>query len=48
MDPTGDNLPWPKVGKKEQTYYGGAAGSVIRPISLRVASEIAQLNLGLE
>ena len=48
MDPTGDNLPWPLVGKKGQTFYGGAAGSVIRPISLRVASEIADLNLGLE
>jgi dihydropyrimidine dehydrogenase (NADP+) len=48
MDPTGDNLPWPKVGKKNETYYGGAAGSVIRPIALRVSSEISMLNLGLE
>lgn len=48
MDPTGDNLPWPKVGKKNETFFGGAAGSVIRPISLRVASEIASLNIGLE
>jgi dihydropyrimidine dehydrogenase (NADP+) len=48
MDPTGDNLPWPKVSKKAQSYYGGAAGGVIRPISLRVASEIADLDLGLE
>lgn len=48
MDPTGDNLPWPKVGKKAEVFYGGAAGSVIRPISLRVASEIATLQLGLE
>jgi dihydropyrimidine dehydrogenase (NADP+) len=48
MDPTGDNLPWPKVGKKNEVFYGGAAGSVIRPIALRVSSEIADLNLGLE
>ena len=48
MDTTGDNLPWPKVGKKNETYYGGAAGAVIRPIAMRVASEIYDLNLGLE
>ena len=48
MDPTGDNLPWPKVGKKNETYFGGAAGSVLRPIALRVAAELSQLNLGLE
>lgn len=48
MDPTGDNLPWPKVGKRNESYFGGAAGSVIRPIALRVSSEIANLKLGLE
>lgn len=48
MDPTGDGKPWPKVGKKEQTHFGGAAGAVIRPISLRVAMEMASLNLGLD
>lgn len=48
MDPTGDALPWPKVGKKAETYFGGAAGSLLRPIALRVATEMAQLNLGLE
>jgi dihydropyrimidine dehydrogenase (NADP+) len=48
MDPTGDGLPWPKVGKENYTYFGGAAGAVLRPIALRVATEMSQLNLGLE
>ena len=48
MDPSGDNVTWPSIGKKKQFNYGGAAGSVIRPIALRVSSEIADLKLGLE
>jgi dihydropyrimidine dehydrogenase (NADP+) len=48
MDPSGDNITWPSIGKKKQFQYGGAAGSVIRPIALRVSSEIADLKLGLE
>jgi dihydropyrimidine dehydrogenase (NADP+) len=48
MDPSGDGKPYPRVGKKELTNYGGAAGSIIRPISLRIASEIARMNLGIE
>lgn len=41
MDPTGDGIPYPNVGKKNETHYGGAAGPIIRPIALRVASTIA-------
>jgi dihydropyrimidine dehydrogenase (NADP+) len=48
MDPMGDGKPWPRVGEQQLTNYGGAAGSVIRPIALRIASEIARLNLGIE
>jgi len=48
MDPLGDGKPYPRVGEKQLTNYGGAAGSVIRPISLRIASEIAKMNLGIE
>ena len=43
MDPTPDGKPFPSVGKEEHTYYGGAAGSMIRPIALRVASTIANM-----
>ena len=48
MDPTGDGLPWPKVGAENLTFFGGAAGSVLRPIALRVAAEMSKLNLGLD
>ena len=48
MDPMSDGKPWPRVGEKQLANYGGAAGSVIRPIALRIASEIARMNLGIE
>jgi dihydroorotate dehydrogenase len=41
MDPDPNMDPYPAVGKNKHTYYGGAAGSVLRPIALRVASTIA-------
>lgn len=48
MDPLGDGKPYPRVGEKNLVNYGGAAGSIIRPISLRIASEISRLNIGIE
>jgi dihydropyrimidine dehydrogenase (NADP+) len=48
MDPLGDWKPYPRVGEQNLVNYGGAAGSIIRPISLRIASEISRLNLGIE
>jgi dihydroorotate dehydrogenase len=41
MDPDQNMDPYPAVGKNKHVYYGGAAGSVLRPIALRVASTIA-------
>lgn len=41
MDPEANMDPYPAVGDKKHVYYGGAAGSVLRPIALRVASTIA-------
>lgn len=41
MDPDPNMDPYPAVGKNKHVYYGGAAGSVLRPIALRVASTIA-------
>ena len=41
MDPEPSMDPYPAVGKNKHVYYGGAAGSVLRPIALRVASTIA-------
>jgi dihydropyrimidine dehydrogenase (NADP+) len=43
MDPTGDGLPYPKVGKAQHTHYGGACGSILRPISLRVAAQVSEI-----
>lgn len=43
MDPTGDGIPYPNVGKENKTHYGGAAGAVLRPIALRVATEISTI-----
>lgn len=34
--------PWPKVGKKKMTTYGGCAGNVIRPIAMKGVSAIAR------
>lgn len=41
MDPGHDMNPYPAVGKQKQTFFGGACGSVLRPIALRVATNIA-------
>ena len=41
MDPGPDMNPYPAVGKQKQTFFGGACGSVLRPIALRVATNIA-------
>lgn len=41
MDPEPNMDPYPAVGKNKHVYYGGAAGSLLRPIALRVASTIA-------
>lgn len=34
--------PWPKVGTKKMTTYGGCAGNVIRPIAMKGVSAIAR------
>lgn len=41
MDPNPNMNPYPAVGPKKQTFYGGACGSILRPIALRVAANIA-------
>jgi dihydroorotate dehydrogenase len=41
MDPDPSMDPYPAVGPKKQTSFGGACGSVLRPIALRVATNIA-------
>ena len=41
MDPEPDMNPYPGVGPKKETFFGGACGSVLRPIALRVATNIA-------
>ena len=38
----GDASPWPAVGKKKRTTYGGVSGNAIRPIALRAVSAIAR------
>ena len=43
MDPEGAKTPYPAVGKKQHTYFGGATGPLIRPIALRVATTISQM-----
>ncbi|KAI3385383.1 hypothetical protein SNEBB_009853 [Seison nebaliae] len=35
-----DSKPWPKVGEKELTTYGGMSGNAIRPIALRAVTAI--------
>lgn len=42
MEVDAESDPWPKVGKKKLTTYGGCAGNVIRPIALRAVSAIAR------
>ena len=42
MEVDADAAPWPKVGKKKLTTYGGCAGNVIRPIALKACSAIAR------
>jgi dihydroorotate dehydrogenase len=41
MDPKANMDPYPAVGPQKHTSYGGAAGSILRPIAMRVASSIA-------
>lgn len=41
MDPDNNMDPYPAVGEQKETYFGGACGSVLRPIALRVATNIA-------
>ena len=41
MDPDHSGDPYPAVGLSKQTFFGGACGSVLRPIALRVATNIA-------
>ena len=41
MDPDQNLQPYPGVGPKKETFFGGACGSVLRPIALRVAANIA-------
>ena len=40
MDPDPEGTPWPAVGPKKQTAYGGGCGDFLRPIALRKISEI--------
>ncbi|XP_014672425.1 PREDICTED: dihydropyrimidine dehydrogenase [NADP(+)]-like [Priapulus caudatus] len=37
-----DASPWPAVGGKKRTTYGGVSGNAIRPIALRDVSSIAR------
>lgn len=41
MDPKPNMEPYPAVGPQKQTFFGGACGSILRPIALRVATNIA-------
>jgi len=41
MDPDPLGIPWSAVGEENNVTYGGGCGSMIRPISLRKASEVA-------
>lgn len=41
MDPDHSMKPYPAVGPQNQTFFGGACGSILRPIALRVATNIA-------
>jgi dihydroorotate dehydrogenase len=41
MDPDQALDPYPAVGPKKETFFGGACGSVLRPIALRVATNLA-------
>jgi hypothetical protein len=42
MDPDHAGDPYPAVGPEKQTFFGGACGSILRPIALRVAANIAK------
>lgn len=42
MDPDHSGDPYPAVGPEKQTFFGGACGSLLRPIALRVATNIAR------
>lgn len=37
-----DGTPWPSVGAKQMTTYGGVSGNAVRPIALRHVSAIAR------
>ena len=41
MDPDQLMDPYPAVGPGKETFFGGACGSLLRPIALRVATNIA-------
>lgn len=41
MDPDTALDPYPAVGPNKETNFGGACGSVLRPIALRVATTLA-------
>jgi dihydropyrimidine dehydrogenase (NADP+) len=41
MDPDNAQDPYPAVGSSKETSFGGACGSILRPIALRVATNIA-------
>lgn len=41
MDPEPNMEPYPAVGPQKETYFGGACGSILRPIALRVATNIS-------
>lgn len=41
MDPEQTMDPYPAVGPGKETFFGGACGSLLRPIALRVATNIA-------
>jgi len=41
MDPEQTMDPYPAVGPAKETFFGGACGSILRPIALRVATNLA-------
>ncbi|XP_063218840.1 dihydropyrimidine dehydrogenase [NADP(+)] [Bacillus rossius redtenbacheri] len=47
MDVRPDGSPWPAVGRRRLTTYGGVSGSVVRPVGLHAVSAVASKLPGL-
>lgn len=42
MSVRANGVPWPAVGAKQRTTYGGVSGNATRPMALRAISSIAK------